>query len=335
MLRSLKYIAAPIVVAAIAIQMIVQYESNHWKMPPAVGKLAIVTGANTGLGMETARRLALGGADVVMACRNASKCSSAAEKIQAQVMSSGGVSSSVTTASLDLSELSSVIEFAQRFKRTHSKLDLLINNAAIMATPYGINSRGTELQFATNHLGAFALTGLLQPLLKSTAGSRVVNHASSANMFCDTLYADAYHNVTRDQYDPSRSYGCSKRANLYFTWALKQRGFFAISAHPGWTGTDLQHRATGYGQVVAMVLNGMNHLFSQSIWLGAQPQLYGATESNLQGGELVGPRFFMVGSPVIETTEHCDMTSTSGNQCKQQHLDALWSLSEQLTNVKY
>eukprot|EP00931_Biecheleriopsis_adriatica_P124509 TRINITY_DN99648_c0_g1_i1.p1 TRINITY_DN99648_c0_g1~~TRINITY_DN99648_c0_g1_i1.p1 ORF type:complete len:334 (-),score=46.51 TRINITY_DN99648_c0_g1_i1:65-1066(-) len=327
-------IASIIVVAlAVGLRLAILREEGVWALPKdsVAGKKAIVTGANTGLGYETALELALAGADVVLACRSMDKC----EKSAAAIRAKGGAM--VKAMKLDLSEPNSVKSFASEYIAAHDQLHLLINNAAIMATPYQTTTQGLESQFATNHLGHFQLTGLLQGVLKATKGARVINHSSSASDFCPSLDAGSLSHVAKEEYAPWASYGCSKRANRYFTWALNRRlkssGVTATMCHPGYAATELQGRATGMGALAAAVLSNMgNTLFAQSASMGAQPQLFAAVDTTLTGGELIGPKYFMFGSPVVETSEFCDLGSS---KCEEAHVESLWQLSEKLTGVSY
>jgi len=243
------------VLLPIAIKVTCHFDQFKWIVPPGsvFGKTAIVTGANSGLGFETARVLAEEGAEVVMACRTLAKC-----KVAMDYIRRANPKANLKTQLLDLSDPDSVRSFAAEFLASHDRLDLLINNAAIMAPEYSSVQwpGGTvEIQFATNHLGPFLLTGLLKQTLEATSGARVVNHSSSANDFCKRV-ADiqkvAY--VSQVEYDTfSDSYACSKRANRFFTWSLNQRlsGVLSVACHPGYTNTNLQHRATGLKVSVA------------------------------------------------------------------------------------
>jgi NAD(P)-dependent dehydrogenase (short-subunit alcohol dehydrogenase family) len=237
------------IVAPVAVQVICQLDGAKWAVPAnsVVGKTVIVTGANSGLGFETARVLAQEGAEVVMACRSAAKCKVAMEEIQ-----QANPKANLKAQLLDLSDADSVRNFAAEFLASHKNLDLLINNAAIMATEYATvqwPGGAVESQFATNHLGPYLLTGLLQKVLESTSGSRVINHSSSASdMTARVKDVHKIAQISSGEYDAfGDQYTSSKRANRYFTWSLNQKlsGVLSVACHPGWTGTNLQHRATG------------------------------------------------------------------------------------------
>lgn len=335
--KCFKVLAGVIVLAAVLIQVTVQLEGDKWAVPTGAvkGKTAIVTGANSGLGLETSLQLAAGGAKVYMACRNKGRCQEAADGIKKAVPDA-----KLFPMVLDLSDLSSVKAFAAEFLKTNKQLDLLINNAAIMAVPFA-RAGQVELQHATNHLGHFALTGLLKRALEGTEGARVVNHSSSASDMCPSLsLPHSQASMTASTYDAWLAYACTKRANRYFTWSLNQKlkGVTSVSCHPGWTGTSLQGKATGVidERIIGVLSSVMNGLFAQSNYLGAQPQLYAAVQPGLTGGELVGPRFYMFGSPVLETTAFCQLDPKGTTPfCSQTDLDTLWAQSEALSGVRY
>jgi len=334
------------VLIPIFVKLICQIDQFKWALPPGsvLGKTVIVTGANSGLGFETARVLAKEGAEVVMACRSAAKCKIAMEDIRRE-----DAKANLKAQLLDLSDPDSVRSFAAEFLASHGRLDLLINNAAIMATVYSTvlwPGGAVEKQFATNHLGPFLLTGLLQNLLEATPDARVVNHSSSANAFCKRVgNVHKIAHVSQAEYSPMWDvYACSKRANRYFTWSLNQRlsGVLSVACHPGWTGTNLQHRATALqapfmsDKVHKLFSMATNAAYSQPPKLGAQPQLYAATHSPLEGGVVVGPRFLMIGTPVLETTKFCQLApGPSAGRCEQGDLDTLWAESERLTGFTY
>jgi NAD(P)-dependent dehydrogenase (short-subunit alcohol dehydrogenase family) len=289
-------------------------------IPDQTGKVVIVTGANTGLGFQDARAMAAKGARVILACRNQEKGKAAVEKILAE-----NPSAAVEIASLDLSSLESVRVFAEKFLAENDRLDLLINNAGVMMPPQGKTADGFELQFGTNHLGHFALTGLLLPLLTKTDGSRIVNVASMAHKFGTMDFDDLQ--WERKAYNKTKSYGQSKLANLLFTYELQRRLIaagaqtIAAAAHPGWTGTDLQ-RHSG-------LFNFLNPFFAMKPEQGALPTLYAATAPQAKGGEYYGPDGFfeMKGFPkkVGSTVESRDESAAK----------KLWDVSENLTGISF
>jgi len=190
-----------------------KWDSNN--ISDQQGKTAIVTGATSGIGLETARVLAVKGAAVVMAVRNTAKGEAAAAKIKGE---NGNVT--ITVMEMDLADLASVRRFAEAFAKTHSRLDLLINNAGVMIPPLSRTADGFELQFGTNHLGHFALTGHLIEILQRTPGSRVVNVSSMAHKFGSIDFDDL--NWEKRNYKKWQAYGASKIANLYFTYELQR-----------------------------------------------------------------------------------------------------------------
>jgi len=227
------------IVVPAAVQVLAQAELGQWEMPAGAvaGKTAIVTGANSGLGFETARVLAAGGAEVVMGCRREDRCRAAMEEIRRQ-----HPAAKLMMGLLDLADEKSVRRFAEEFLASHDRLHLLINNAAIMATDFAtVEWPGgkVENQFATNHLGPFLLTGLLQGVLEATPGARVVNHSSSASDGCARVKdLGAVAQLSKGNYSAFLdSYACSKRANRYFTWSLSKilaGDVKTVACHPGW-----------------------------------------------------------------------------------------------------
>ena len=249
------------------------------------GRVAIVTGANSGIGLETARELAARSATVVLACRNPKKAKAAAEDIRSTTDGSR-----VEVRTLDVSDLASVRAFAESFLADHERLDLLINNAGVMMPPERSETPdGFELQMGTNHFGHFALTGLLLPLLLKTPKSRIVNVSSTAHKFGSMSFDDMDWKGRR--FNKMASYGQSKLANLLFTLELDRRlrdagsDTLVAAAHPGWTATNLQQHA---GWVRAL-----NPLFAMSPPQGALPTLYAAVGPDVQGNDYYGPDGFM------------------------------------------
>ena len=266
--------------------------TSHWTerdISEQPGKLAVVTGANSGIGYEAARSLAAKGAHVVLAVRSMHKGQDAAETIRRAVPTA-----TVEVMALDLSDLSSVRAFAEQFARQHTTLPLLINNAGVMALPYRRTADGFEMQFGTNHLGHFAVTGLLLPLLLAARGARVVNVSSSAHQF-GTIDFDNLDG--RKSYRPWMAYGQSKLANLLFTYELQRRfrdagaDAIAVGCHPGYATTNLQTagpRMSG-SRIGAAVMELNNRLVGQSAADGALPTLYAATAPDVRGGDYIGP----------------------------------------------
>jgi NAD(P)-dependent dehydrogenase (short-subunit alcohol dehydrogenase family) len=289
-------------------------------IPDQTGRTAIVTGANTGIGLETARMLALRGADVVLACRSADKARAAVERILAEKPKG-----QVTQDALDLSDLTSVAAFAERFAGAHAKLDLLVNNAGVMVPPLGRTKQGFELQFGTNHLGHAALTARLLPLLEATPGSRVVVVSSTAQSFGRIDLEDP--NWERRSYSPWRAYGQSKLANMMFALELGQRlaasgsTVRVTAAHPGWTATDLQ-RESGLATF-------FNPLLAMKPPEGALPTLRAATDPDAESGSYWGPDglFELRGAPVRANIPRHAKDATVAAR--------LFELTEKLTSVPF
>lgn len=296
---------------------------DNWtaeNIPDQKGKVVIVTGSSSGIGFEAARVLANKGARVVLAVRNLEKGERAARKILAQ-----NAKADVKVMELDLADLASVARFCENFEKAYARLDILINNAGVMIPPFSKTANGFELQFGTNHLGHFALTGRLLEILFKTQGARVVNVSSGAHKLGDLDFDDLA--WERRRYSPWRAYGDSKLANLYFTFELDRRfrqhhsGVIATAAHPGWTATELQ-RHTKFTEF-------LNGFFAMDVAQGALPTLRAATEAGLQGSEYFGPDGFLEarGFPVrVEPNALSKDESIA---------ERLWEESEKLTGVKF
>jgi NAD(P)-dependent dehydrogenase (short-subunit alcohol dehydrogenase family) len=297
-------------------------------MPDQTGRIAIVTGANSGLGYETAFALAQKGAHVIMACRNLEKAQAAQADMQEQ-----DPSASVETMQLDLASLKSIRGFADQFEQKYKQLDLLINNAGIMAIPRKETADGFEMQFGVNHLGHFALTGLLLRCLLHTPGSRVVNVTSGASFFGRMNFKDLQ---GKQSYSRFGAYSQSKLANLLFTFELQRKldaagvDILAVAAHPGYALTNLQRTSVNEsGAVIERWLYELfGPIFSQSAAMGALPQLYAATAPDVKGSEFYGPHFMqMRGYPV--------RMKASPPAYNKESAHRLWTISEQLTAVDY
>ena len=303
--------------------------ADNWTtthIPDQTGKTAVVTGANSGLGLATARELARAGARVVLACRSEEKARGAMDSIL-----SVAPSAELTAAVIDLGDLSSVRQFADRYISGRSDLDLLINNAGIMAAPRRLTKDGFESQFGTNHLGHFALTGLLLPALLKSPTPRVVTVSSHLHrrgtMRFDDLQGEG-------KYDRWGAYGQSKLANLMFCFELQRRAIQAdvpllsLAAHPGYASTNLQFAATDRFYEKALGWIG-NRVIAQSADMGALPTLYAATVPDLPGGSYVGPggRGEQRGYPKV--------VGAAGKAYDEEGWRRLWEVSEQLTGVHY
>ena len=292
-----------------------------WKfeqIPDQTDRVAIVTGANTGIGFETAAALAQRRANVVLACRNARKAEDAIARIRERTPSA-----ELEFLELDLASLDSVGRFAGAFASAHDRLDLLINNAGVMAPPFGRTEDGFELHFGCNHLGHFALTGRLLNLLEATPDSRVVTVSSLTHrmgvMDFDNLNAEK-------GYRKMAAYGQSKLANLLFTLELQRRlessgsGVLAVASHPGWTGTEIQ-RHSSLIEFFTPLAPGPDR--------GALTTLRAAVDPQARGGDYYGPRglFELAGLP--------KKVRTSSGARNVSYAERLWRVSEELTGVCY
>jgi NAD(P)-dependent dehydrogenase (short-subunit alcohol dehydrogenase family) len=300
--------------------------SEKWtaaQIPDQAGRVAVVTGANSGIGLVTALELARAGAEVILACRDTAKGDAAAGSIHDDVPAA-----SVSVELLDLSSLDSVRAFAERFVAAHDSLDLLINNAGVMAPPHRTTADGFELQFGTNHLGHFALTGLLLDRLEGREDARVVTLSSTAHKIGKIHFDDLQ---AERRYRRWRAYSQSKLANVLFALELERRLRAAGSTvkslvtHPGYAATNLQSAAAPALDRAVMVLT--NRLFAQSPAMGALPTLYAATRANLDGGLFIGPDGFeeRAGHPKVVRAVRAGRDEESAKR--------LWSVSEELTGV--
>ncbi len=298
-------------------------------IPDQNGRVAVVTGSNSGLGLETADALAGAGAHVVLACRNEEKAATAADHIRGT-----HPDASVEVVRCDLSSQASVAEAAKAINAAHDRLDLLIDNAGVMAIPRRVTDDGWEMQFATNHLGHFALTAHLLERLLATEGSRVVVVTSFVHHVGKIRFEDLQ---GERKYNKWSAYSQSKLANMLFTLELQRRlaradsGTIALASHPGYAATELQ--ATGPRMSGSRFMEQgsilFNRVFAQSAAGGALPSLYAATSPEVAGGELIGPGGFMQqrGSP--------KPVSPSKRASDPDLALRLWEVSEQLTGVKY
>ena len=283
------------------------------------GKVVIITGANSGLGYETARVLANKNATIIVAVRNQEKGNAALEKIKLE-----SPNADIQVMLVDLSNLESIHSFAKGFKNKFNKLDLLINNAGVMTPPYSKTKDGFELQFGTNHLGHFALTGLLIDLIKKTANSRIVNVSSIAHKIGKLNFEDL--NWENRSYKKNRSYADSKLANLYFTKALQKRlntqlsKVIVVSAHPGGTATELARHSLFY-----RMLNSI----AQTSQMGALPTLYAAVAPEVKSNDYFGPSGFQ------EFRGYPKKVKPASHAQKDEVAERLWVVSEKMTGVCY
>lgn len=293
---------------------------NADNIPDLTGRVVLITGASSGIGKEAARVIAGKGGRVIIAARNMEKANRAADDIRGRF-----ANTDVSVRQLDLSDLQSVSTFADTFSRDFDRLDVLINNAGIMMCPYAKTKDGFEIQMGTNHLGHFALTGHLLPLLKHTGNARIVNLASIAHKGGDLDFSDL--NWETRPYKTMKAYGDSKLANLYFTYRLAGKlgsggdAPLVTAAHPGWTATELQ-RHSG-------IAGFLNNFFAQGVDMGTLPTLRAAFDEQAHQGDYFGPvNFFEMRGYPVKTKSNAK--SHDSNAAQQ-----LWDMSEKMTGISY
>lgn len=291
------------------------------------GQVALVTGSNSGIGLETALELAAHGAHTILACRDRLRAASAADRI-----AGSAPGSSVEILCLDLAEQDSVRRAAAEVDASQDRLDILVNNAGLMATPFEVTTDGFELQFATNHLGPFAFTGLLMGLLSVTRGARIVTVSSVMHRMGRIGRPDPQR--LGGGYEPWSAYANTKLANLLFAYELDRRlrgaGVEArsVAAHPGWTRSNLGRNGLGASSGMWRRVGFLRDRLGQSAPSGALPVLYAATAEDVQGGEYFGPATLdLVGPP--------RRASSSGRSHRDDLARELWEWSEELTGVRY
>ena len=291
-------------------------------------KVAVITGANSGIGYEAALALAKRKAEITLACRNLEKAHAAADRIRAEVPAAR-----LQVIELDLSNLASVRAFTEKFRQGKSQLHALVNNAGVMALPKRLTADGFEMQFGTNHLGHFALTGQLLDLLLATPASRVVNVSSIAHKFGKIRFHDLQ---WEKGYSKWAAYGQSKLANLLFTHELDRRlketghETISVACHPGWASTNLQEAGPKMeGSKLMEKLSAWgNALLAQDAAAGALPTVFAAVEP-LRGDEYIGPTRMMGwhGPPeIIQPLAKARDPATAKR---------LWEASEELTGVRF
>jgi len=295
---------------------------NSWTeqdIPDQHGRVAIVTGANTGLGFETARMLAERGAAVVLAVRDVAKGDQAAARIAGDV----------TVQPLDLTSLDSIRSAAADLRAARPRIDLLINNAGVMYTPKQTTADGFELQLGTNHLGHFALTGLLLDRLLPVPDSRVVTVSSAGHRIRAAIHFEDLQ--WERSYSRVAAYGQAKLANLMFTYELQRRlaphgTTIAVAAHPGVSNTELARNTPA---ALRVPLTWLAPLLTQNADLGALPTLRAATDPAVLGGQYYGP------GNRSETRGHPRLVTSSPESLDLVTQQRLWTVSEELTGVTY
>ncbi|GAA5219976.1 oxidoreductase [Membranihabitans marinus] len=296
---------------------------SNWdknNIPNLNGRNIIITGASSGLGKEASRILSEKNARVIMAVRNVQKAKIVAKEIRDQVPNA-----KLDIREMDLSSLQSIMDFSDGLVSEYKRIDVLINNAGIMACPFDKTKDGFEIQMGTNHLGHFALTGLMMPLLQKANNARIVATSSLGHKMGKIDFEDIH--WEKRKYNSTQAYADSKLANLYFSYELGRKlesigsNIKVTAAHPGWTRTNLQKHS--------WYMRMLNPFFSQGPDRGVLPTLRAAFDSHVGSGNYFGPsRFFeMHGNPVVVQSSKL---SHDGVAAKK-----LWELSEQMTNIKY
>ena len=292
-------------------------------VPDQSGRVAIVTGANSGLGYDTAAVLAEKGAQVVLAVRNLDKGNEAADRIK-----KASPNAVVSTQELDLTSLDSVRKAADELRAAHPRIDLLINNAGVMYVPTRETTKdGFEMQFGTNHLGHFALTGQLLDNILPVEGSRVVTISSVGHRFMARIHFEDPH--LERKYNRVEAYGQSKLANLLFTYELQRRlkakgtPTVALAAHPGFSDTELMRYLPGF------IPDFLWRMATQPAEKGALPTLRAATDPGAQGGQYYGP------DGIGEVKGNPKVVASSAQSHNEDIQRRLWTMSEELTGVTY
>lgn len=293
-------------------------------IPDQSGKCVVITGANSGIGFETALALYKAGAEVILTGRDATAVNFALEKIRL-INSPGTISAEL----LDLSSWKNISAFAERFSASHQKLNLLINNAGVMTPPESKTEEGYEMQFGVNFLGHYYLTGLLFPLLKNASGSRIITLSSGAYKYAQQVDYDNL--FIEKEYDANREYAISKLANLQFSVGLQRRiskagiNMFSLAAHPGVTKTGIARHMPEAAYKAA--LDKFGELMPS--WQGALSTLYAATSANISGGGYYGPdgEHELFGYPAA-----AEINEIAGNV---QLADELWRYAEKSTGIIY
>lgn len=299
-------------------------------VPDSRGKTYVITGGNSGIGWEAGRVLAEHGAHVILACRNADKAKEAVSAIQ----KTARADAKVEARSLDLASLESVKRFAETLLSEGQAIDGLLNNAGLMALPYSRTNDGFETQLGVNHLGHFALTGRVLPLLRKATGARVVNVSSQAHRMGKMNFDDL---MSERRYEKWTAYGQSKLANLLFTFELGRRlkkageGIVVTAAHPGYSATSLQGKGPEMSgsKFDGLMMKMGNGMFAQTAAMGALPTLRAAVDPAAASGDYFGPGglFEIGGAP--------KKVGTSARARDEASAATLWKRSVELTGVDF
>ena len=298
-------------------------------IPTLTGKVAVITGANSGIGYEAAEILARRGAHVVLAVRSENKGVKAAREIRSRLPTAD-----LEVMVLDLASQASIHAFADAFVAKHDRLDLLINNAGVMAIPRRETVDGFEMQLGTNHLGHFALTGVLLPVILKTAKARIVTVSSGVHQMGRINFDDLQ---SRRSYKKWGAYSQSKLANLLFAYELQRKlaaagsNAISVAAHPGYAATNLQ----GVGpqmdgsRIQGAAMSFLNRVVAQSAEMGSLPTVYAAASPDVHGGDYIGP------GGLMEARGWPKKVQSNGRSHDEADATRLWAISEQLTGVTY
>ncbi len=298
-------------------------------IPDQSGRVIVVTGANSGIGLEATRMLAGAGAHVVMACRSAERAATARDGVLAS-----HPDATVDVMALDLADLASVAAFAGAFHERFDRLDVLVNNAGVMALPYRTTADGFEMQFGTNHLGHFALTGRLFGRLRETPGARVVTVSSLVHRVGRMRWDDLDQTASYSRWG---AYAMSKLSNLLFTYELARRSraarldVTATACHPGYSATNLQFVAPRMdgGSFTETIMSIGNATIAQSAAMGALPTVYAATAPDVASGDYIGP------GGLGEWRGYPKKVGSSAASRDEAAAARLWAVSEERTGVSY
>lgn len=308
------------------------FSGEKWtseEMPDLNGKNVIVTGANSGIGFEVTKKLAEKGANVVMACRSLERGGNAKEELEDELENP-----SLEVRKLDLADLSSVKEFAQEYRTNNEKLDILCNNAGVMAIPHQETKDGFEKQLGVNHLGHFALTAHLMPILKKSDYSRIVTQSSGLHENGEINFDDL---MMQENYDKWDAYAQSKLANVLFAYELQRKieendlEIKSVVCHPGYASTNLQYRGPKEedSKIKLIGIKLANTLLAQSAGKGALPMLYASTSEEINGGEYIGP------GGISNMRGYPEQQKSSAKSQNEDAAEALWTRSEALTDIQY
>jgi NAD(P)-dependent dehydrogenase (short-subunit alcohol dehydrogenase family) len=309
-------------------EMTTKHKWTTEDIPDLAGKVALVTGGNSGLGFETVKVLTRNHAHVVLACRDTARGHAAQDQIRQLTQDA-----SIEVMQLDLASLASVRQFAEEFISKHNQLHILLNNAGVMAPPHRTTADGFELQLGTNHLGHFALTGLLLEVLLQTPHSRVITVSSVAERMGRINFDDL---MSENSYERWTAYGQSKLANLLFAYELQRKldaenaSTISLAVHPGVTATNLRTKLmTRETPFLHRIQSYFWEIISQSVEMGVLPQLYAATAPNVQGGEFYAPGGF------LQRAGYPKKVRSSRRSYDESLARQLWAVSKELTGVDY